>query len=419
MTNALHEAGIRGGSDGAGRQRTRAVLVITQVALAVILLAGAGLTLKSFWRAQQETLGFDPRHILTMVIALPQARYDKPEKIAAFNAQLIDRVRSLPGVENAAIGANVPFDDTEWDSSFHLTGTPKPPPGKEPSAETNMISPGYFHLLGMPILRGRDFGPEEVAGRPRSVIIDETLAKRYFAGVDPIGQHIDDNQTNDKNPPALTVIGVVPRTRNEAPGEENIEKLHFPQMHFCAAQDPQEENNLLVKVSTGDPLALAGAVKKVIQGLDPDQPVASVSTMEANIGASLAARRLTMTLLATFAGLALVLASVGLYGVMALTVTQRTRELGIRMALSAARWQVFRLVLGQGILLVSLGIGLGLVGAFAGSRALNSLLYGVGTLDFSAFVMAILSLAIVALLACWLPARRATLLDPIEALRAE
>jgi len=276
LTNALHEAGIRGGSDGAGRQRTRAVLVITQVALAVILLAGAGLTLKSFWRAQQETLGFDPRHILTMVIALPQARYDKPEKIAAFNAQLIDRVRSLPGVENAAIGANVPFDDTEWDSSFHLTGTPKPPPGKEPSAETNMISPGYFHLLGMPILRGRDFGPEEVAGRPRSVIIDETLAKRYFAGVDPIGQHIDDNQTNDKNPPALTVIGVVPRTRNEAPGEENIEKLHFPQMHFCAAQDPQEENNLLVKVSTGDPLALAGAVKKVIQGLDPDQPVASV-----------------------------------------------------------------------------------------------------------------------------------------------
>jgi putative ABC transport system permease protein len=419
LTNALHESGTRGGSGGARRHRARSLLVVTQVALAVILLAGAGLTLKSFWRAQGESLGFEPRGLLTMYVGLSTARYDKPEKIAAFNAQLLDRVQSLPGVESAAIGANVPFDDTEWDSTLHLTGTPPAKAGSEPSAEINVVSLNYFHVMGMPILRGRAFGAEDISGRPRSIIIDESLAKRFFPNVDPIGQHIDDNQSEIKNPPPLTIVGVVSRTRNEAPGEENVEKLKFPQMYFCEPQFPQDGNTLLVKVSSGDPLALANAIKKEIQAIDPDQPVASISTMEKNIGASLAARRLTMTLLGVFAGLALLLASVGLYGVMALSVTQRTRELGIRMALGAARRDVFRLVLGQGVTLVSFGIALGLIGAIAASSALRSLLYGVGALDISALAVSIISLALVALLACWLPARRATLVDPIEALRTE
>ncbi len=398
LTNALHEVGMRGGSGGIRRHRARAILMVTQVALAVILLAGAGLTLKSFWRAQSEPLGFEPRGILTMLISLPKARYDKPEKIAAFHVQLLERVRSLPGVAGAAIGANVPFDNTEWDSSFYITEALKPQPGKEPSTEVNIVSPDYFRILGMPILRGRGFGPQDVAGRPRSIIIDKSFARRYFPNVEPIGRHLDDNQSMDKNAPPLTVVGIVPRTRNEAPGEENVERLHLPQMHFCA---------------------LANAIKKEVITIDPDQPVAAVSTMEKNIGESLVARRLTMTLLGVFAGVALVLASVGLYGVMALSVTQRTRELGIRMALGAARRDVFRLVLGQGMILVSLGIGLGLIGAIAASRALSSLLYGIGALDVSALAIAIASLALVALLACWLPARRATLVDPIQALRTE
>lgn len=417
LTNALHEVGMRGGSDA--RQRARSALVILQVALAIILLAGAGLTLKSFWRAQQEPLGFEPRGILTMTLALPQARYDKPEKIAAFNAQLLDRVRALPGVASAAIGVNVPFDDTEWDSSFHLTGTPAHKLGQEPNAEVNIVSPDYFRVMGMPILRGRPFGPEDVSGRPRSVIIDESMARRYFPNRNPIGQHIDDNQNEDKSAPPLTIVGVVPRTRNEPPGEDNVERLRLPHMYFCAAQIPQEQNSLLVKVSSGDPFALANAVKKEVRMLDPDQPVAKVSTMERNIDASLATRRLTMSLLGIFAGLALALASVGLYGVMALSVTQRTRELGIRMALGAARSDVFKLVLGQGVMLVCVGIVLGLIGAIAATRALSSLLYGIGALDVPAFAVAIASLAFVALLACWLPARRATLVDPIEALRTE
>jgi putative ABC transport system permease protein len=322
-------------------------------------------------------------------------------------------------VAAAAIGANVPFDDTEWDSNFHLTGTPPIPPGKEPSAEVNIVSADYFRVMGMPILRGRSFGPQDAPNQPRSVIIDETFARQHFRGKDPIGQKIDDNQTFKKDPPPLTVVGVVARTRNEAPGENNSEKLQFVQMYFYEPQYPQEANSLLVRSSSGDPLSLVSSIKREIQSIDPDQPVGSVSTMDKNVSTSLVTRRLVMTLLGSFAGLALLLASVGLYGVMALSVTQRMRELGIRMALGAARGHVFRLVLGQGALLIFVGVALGLVGAAIASRALQSLLYGVGALDFSAFAVAVASLILVAVLACVLPARRATQVDPIIALRAE
>jgi putative ABC transport system permease protein len=415
---ALHES-ARGSSDGVHRQRTRSALVVTQVALAVVLLAGGGLMLKSFWNAQQAPLGFEPHNILTMSIALPTARYDKEEKVAAFYQQLLARVAALPSVTAAAIGNNVPFDDNEWDASFHITGTPTPPHGQEVSAEMNAISPDYFRALGMPILRGRAFGSEDAAEKTGAVIIDETLAARYFPGKDPVGLQMDNNQTLKPNPPPLTIVGVVPRTRNEAPGEENIEKLNFPQMYFCAAQFPSENTQILVRVASGDPLALATAVKREVQAIDPDQPVASISTMGKNIGASLAARRLTMILLSAFAGLALVLASVGIYGVMALSTTQRTRELGIRLALGASRGDVLRLILGQGISLIVIGLAAGLLGAFAASRAVSSLLYGVGSLDAAALAGALIMLAAVAFVACYLPARRASLVDPIEALRTE
>jgi putative ABC transport system permease protein len=415
---SLHEGG-RGTSDGAQRQRVRAGLVVAQVALALLLLAGAGLTLKSFRNAQNAPLGFKPDNILVADVLLPKARYDTDEKVARFNDQLVDRIRALPGVEAAALGSNIPFDDNEWDSSFHVTGTPSFPPGERPEAEINAVTPDYFRLMGMPLLRGRAFTADDRAGRPRSVIIDESLAHKYFPGKDPIGQQIDDTESEEKNPTPLTIVGVVPRTRNEAPGEDNVEQYHWVQLHYCADQLPTHGNMLLVRAKSGDPLALVPAIKRELQALDPDQAFYAISTMENNIAKSLGSRRMIMSLLGAFAAIALLLASVGLYGVMALTVTQRTRELGIRLALGAQRADVFRLVLGQGMLLVSLGLVVGMLAALGAGRGLQSVLYGVGRFDVAGLMFALFALALVALVACWLPARRATRVEPIIALRSE
>ena len=418
FTLALHEGGRRT-SDGIQRQRARAGLVIAQVALALLLLAAAGLTLKSFRNAQQTPIGFNPHNVLTLLISLPKARYDTDEKVAAFHAQLVERVRALPGVRAAALGNNVPFDDTENDSYFHLTGTPPTPPGSEPSAEISAVTPGFFEVLGMPILRGRNFDATDRPNQAHSVIIDESFARRYFPGKDAIGQQIDDTQSEAKPPPPVTVIGIVPRTRNEAPGEDNSEKLNMVEMYYCLAQSPERRTSLLVRVASGDPLPLVPAIKCELQALDPDQAISSVSTMEKDVAKSLGTRRMLMSLLGAFAALALVLASVGLYGVMALTVTQRTRELGIRLALGANRVDVFRLVLGQGMVLVCTGLGIGLLGALGAGRGLASMLYGVGSWDLPALSFALFALSAVALVACWFPAQRATRVDPIIALRSE
>jgi putative ABC transport system permease protein len=424
MAAELHEEGARG-SSGAQRQRARAILVIAQVALAVLLLAAAGLTLKSFWRSQQVPLGFDPRGVLTMSIALPPSRYPAtagPEKIVRFYDQLLERVRRLPGVSAAAICNNEPFDHHEWDSSFHITGTPPDPPGQEPISEMAIVSPDYFRALGMPILRGRDFGPEDVMGRPGTVVIDELAAQKLFPGTNPIGKQVDDPVTI--GPPTangipLTIIGIVPHTRNNAPGEKE-EARNLPMMYFSASQFAKDEENLIVRAKAGfNPHSLISPIRDEIAALDRDQAVSDVATMEENVEDSLASQRLTMTLLGVFAGLALILASIGLYGVMALIVTQRTREMGIRFALGASRGDVLRLVLGQGALLVAIGLAAGLLGALVASRALRSVLYDVAPLDPAALISALLILSLVALIACFLPARRASLVDPIEALRME
>src|SRR6516225_7736401 len=294
---ALHETSGRSSSDGLNRQRMRSVLVIMQAALAIVLLAGAGLTLKSFWHAQNAPLGFDPHGVVNFEIALPDAKYKKDAQKDAFWTRLLDLVKNIPGVEAAAISANSPFDENEWDSGFHVTGTPAIPPGQEPSTEVSPVSVDYFRVMGMPILLGRNFGPQDTPGEKghsRSIIIDETFAAKYFAGKDPIGRHIDDNETSDKTQPPMTIIGVVPRTRNEAPGEFNTESLHLVEEYLLASQDPQSENNLHIRTNLRDIGPLVAAVKREVQALDPDQPIGQIATMDEAVASSLATRRLTM-----------------------------------------------------------------------------------------------------------------------------
>ena len=285
-----------------------------------------------------------------------------------------------------------------------------------------IVSPDYFRALGMAMLRGRDFGPEDVSGRSGTVVIDELAAQKFFPGADPIGKQIDDPVTitdTNQNGVPLTIIGIVPHTRNNAPGE-NDDPRNLPMMYFSASQFANGEQNLMVRAKEGlNPHSLVSPIKDQIAALDSDQAVSDVATMEENIDDSLASQRLTMTLLGVFAGLALILASIGLYGVMALIVTQRTREMGIRFALGASRGDVLRLVLGQGAVLVGIGLTAGLLGALVASRALRSVLYNVAPLDPAALISALLTLSLVALIACFLPARRASRVDPIEALRAE
>ena len=421
MANQLHASGARG-SDGVQRQRARSVLVVVQVALAVVLLAAAGLTLKSFQRAEQVPLGFNPNGVLSMSIAMPGARYQPPDRITRFCEQIIERIKTLPGVTAAAFCTNAPFTPNEWDSSFHITGTPADPPGREPVSEMSIVSPDYFRVLEMPMLQGRTFNSQDLAGRSLVMIIDERAAQRFFPGQDPIGKQIDDPVTvgepNETGPP-ITIIGVVAHTRRSAPGER-MDARNLTMMYFAAAQFPRNEQRLMVRISRGhDPHALINAIKQEIAALDPEQAVSDVATMEENIADSLVSRRLSMTLLGVFAVLALGLASIGLYGVMALTVAQRTRELGIRMALGAERTNIFKLVLAHGMTLIAIGIGIGLIGAIAAGRALMSLLYNVGAVDAGAVLIAVFSLLAVALIACCVPARRATRVDPMVALRYE
>jgi putative ABC transport system permease protein len=414
---ALHEGG-RLSSDGLERQRLRAGLVVVQVALALVLLTGAGLLLKSFWQVQRLAVGFNPDQILEMSLALPKARYPDDTKIIQFYRQLLDRVRALPGVISVAAAENIPFDGDEWDSSFHITGTPPDSPGKEPSAQVTIVSADYFRTMGIPLVRGRVFGPDDRPGKNWAVIIDESFARRFFAGQDPIGKHLDNNQTLDKNAPPLTIVGVVGRVRNEDPADP-FEALQWPQMYYFNEQLVTAHQLLLVRFGAGEPLSFAQAVKREVLAVDPEQPVSDIDTMRGTMAKNMAARRLTMTLIGVFAGLALMLAAIGLFGVMALRVTQRTREIGIRLALGAQRTDVFRLIIGNGLKLVAIGVAIGLISSFALTRLLAGLLFGVGVTDPWTFALVVILLGCVALLANYLPARRATKVDPIVALHEE
>ena len=416
LTEALKEGG-RTSTTGARRNQLRNSLVVAEIALALVLLVGAGLLLKSYARVQNIDPGFDRRLVLTAEIVLPDTKYPQRgssdynhgQAIINFWNEALRRVRQLPGVEATGCTIVLPLSGSNTDSSFAIEG--RSTGGKEPTPdeELRIITSDYFRVLKTPLLRGRFFAESDNVDAPGVAIINDALAKKYWPNEDALGKRItlDDPR---KNPKWLTIVGIVRSIRHRG-----LDLDPQPEYYLPLAQGA-ERGMVLTMRSTEDPRSLASAVRREIQSIDPDQPIANVRTLEAVTADSIAPRRMSMVLLGAFAGIALLLAGVGIYGVISYLVVQRTHEIGVRMALGAQRRDVLRLVVGHALKLVGIGTALGLVLAFLSTRILSALLYSVGAFDATTFVLVTVTLAAVALLASYIPALRATRADPMIAL---
>ncbi|HEX7955639.1 MAG TPA: ABC transporter permease, partial [Pyrinomonadaceae bacterium] len=405
---ALKEGG-RGPSSGSSRQsRLRGVLVVAEVAAALILLIGAGLLGESFVRLRSVSPGFDPSNVLTMQLSLPPAKYKEPGRQAAFLQQVLERVESLPGVRAAGAVVGLPLGGNSASRYFQIEGRPPKPAGEGLNTNFNLASPNYFRALGIPLKSGRYFGEHDAAGAPEVVVINETMARRFWPDEDPLGKRLRIGEN-----PWRTVVGVVSDVKNDGLGAESK-----PEMFYPLAQSPLPFMTLVVR-SDADPAALVAAVRGAVREVDKEQPVYDVKTMEQRVAESVSPQRLTALLVGLFAALAATLAAVGIYGVISYTVTQRTHEIGVRVALGARGVDVLRLVVGQGMRLVLAGVGLGLVGALALTRLVSSFFFGVSAADPAVYGGVSLLLLAVALLACLVPARRAAKTDPMVALRYE
>jgi putative ABC transport system permease protein len=408
--NEVLRDGGRGSTESAGRRRGRSVLVIAELALAVMLLTGAGLLIKSLWRLQQVDLGINPERVLTMQMSLLGQRYEKPEQVREFSSRLVEQTRSLPGVRAAALSNSLPPDETEFSSDFTIEGRTAAKDLPQ-IAYFNLVSTEYFQALGIPLRAGRFFTNSDSTSSPKVVVINETLRRRFFPGEDPVGKRIN---LNLGEPVWTQIVGVVGDVKYNGLADDVQPAIYQP-----TEQAPAWGLALILKTDTADPLSLATAARKEISRLDPTLPVTKVSTMEQRVATALAPSRFRTTLIGLFAAVALILACVGIYGVISYSVTQRTHEIGIRLALGAQRRNVLRLVLGQGALLAVIGVILGLAGAFALTRLMAGLLFGVTPTDAAIFTCVPLGLTAIALLASYLPARRATKVDPLVALRYE
>ncbi len=402
------QAGGRSGSAGPRAVRTRELLIIAEVALTLVLLVGAGLLLRSFARMQAAELGFDAHGVLTARLALPPKGYATDEQRRIFQDRALERLRALPGVKAADLATNAPLD-SGWQTSFLPEGHAPWPAGQNPLAEMNVVSDGYFRTLGIPLRRGRGFGPEDGPSAPRAAVIDQAFADRYWPGVDPIGRKL----TLGGDEPTI-VIGVVPTLRVYGYANEPT----LVQAYLSARQGPPDEFQILVRTD-GDAGALTNAVRHAILEVDPSQPIWDARTFADRINGTFATPRLYTCLLTIFAGLAVLLAAVGIYGVLAYQVAQRTREFGIRLALGAARAQILGLVLRRGLRLLLIGLVLGLAGALALGQVLGSLLYQTSTFDPTVLLAVTIVLALIAIAACLVPALRATRVDPMTSLRDE
>src|SRR6266542_421501 len=411
LTEALKEGG-RGSGEGARRNRIRGVLVVSELAIAVVLLVGAGLLIQSLWRLQLVSPGFESQNLLTFVVGIPEVKYPT-EKQAQFYRDLVARVESLPGVRSASSVIPLPLNGDAFSISFETEGRPVAK-GNQPSADFFAIGDGYFKTLGVSVLQGRDFNGRDNKQAPPVIIVNQAFARKFFPNEDPIGKRIKPGISTDTDKPAMReIVGVVSDVRNRNLSSELRAGYFVP-----AAQIPFNQMTMVVR-TTNDPHIVITAVQNEVHAMDRELPVFNVNTMDEYIAATVAAPRFNATLLVIFSAVALVLTIVGLYGVMSYSVAQRTNEIGIRMALGAQTRDVMRLIVSQGFKLVLVGLAIGLAGAFALMRVIASLLFGVTTKDPLTFAAVAVLLAVVALLACYIPARRATRLDPLSALRYE
>ena len=422
---ALHAAGANPGESlsetsrdlagGVSGRRARRLLVVSEVALAVVLLVGAGLLIRSFQRLRQVDLGFKTNNLLTMRMDLPMPKYQKPGARAAFYSEVLRRVEEVPGVDSAGMISFLPLSTSGMKFGFSVEGRAMPGDMNLPFALYRAISPDYFRATGIALQRGRSFDPQDSPDSPAVVVVNRRLAEHFWPGEEAVGKRLKVGPVDSPNPWA-TVVGVVGDVRQTGfYGDQQFE-LYAP-----SAQERRSwlaPRDLVVRTS-GDPVSITGAVRQAVWAVDKDQPVSNVRTMDQVFAAAIARERFQMLLLALFAGLALVLACVGLYGVISYAVAQRTHEIGVRMALGAQRSDVLRLVIREGMLLTLAGLVLGTGGALAVTRVMAELLYGVTATDAITFISVGALLLFVALLACYLPARRATKVDPLVALRYE
>jgi putative ABC transport system permease protein len=416
LTGALKEGGR--GTRGAGG-RLRNALVVCEVALSLMLLAGAGLLIRSFVKLQSVDPGFEPRNVISMVVPVTGSQFGAAERKGPFYEQLAENVAALPGVESAALVNHLPLEGDIWGLSFTIEGRPVPPPAEVPGAAYRVAAPRYFQTIGATLTHGRDFEPADSRDKPRVAIINETMARQHFAGEDPVGKRIRLGRA-DAAGPWITIVGVVRDVQQWHWADVNSEVyLPFAQDETFYANPGAPFSMTLVARTQGDPAAMAKALQQQVWALDPNIPVSNMVTMQQAVSNALWQPRFSMFLLGVFAAVALLLAAVGVYGVMSYAVTQRTSEIGIRVALGARRSDVLALVVRQGLVLAAAGIVLGLAGAYGLSRVMQSLLYEVSSTDAATFAAASAVLLGVALAACFLPALRASRIDPMVALRYE
>ncbi len=412
LNDTLKE-GSRDSTGGIKGHRARALLVIGEVAISFVLLIAAGLLINSFLHLRKLDLGFRPDHLLTMKVDLSEVKYPDRERRAAFFDEVIRRVRTLPGVQSAAVAGNLPLTYNGDSMTISVEGLPDPPPDQQPDVIYRVIGPAYFRTMGIPIVRGRDFTDEDKADSKDVVIISEKTAQHFWPGQDPIGKRLKPGSSRS-NGPWREVIGIVKDVhQNDLIAAPKMEMyLDYRQLKSIPA------NALVVRTSI-EPMSIARSVRNTIWSVDKDQSVADIDTMEHIVAQAVARQRFSMLLLGFFATIALLLASIGIYGVISYSVAQRTREIGIRIALGARRADVLKMTIKEALKLVGMGMMIGLVVALLLTRVIATLLYGISASDPSTFVAISLVLLVVAIVASYVPALRATKVDPVVALRAQ